>query len=508
MVTGRKCTPMTTVRFSHRRLGQTAARALSRALALAALLGSPSVNAQAAPPAGRDDAAFDLMNVLARRGLHDIDDERWNLYGQLTYISNWKRPFHARYTNVNGSPHSLAPDAERSFTGSFTLFFGLKLWHGGEAYVVPEVIAERPLSGLHGIGGAIQNFELQKGGSETPQLYRARTYLRQTFGLGGPRIAKVSDPMQLAAVVEARRLVVTAGSFSVLDVFDRSAVTGDPRRTFFNMAFMTHAAWDFPADARGYTWGAAVELDWDDWAWRAGRFTPPEHPNQLAIEARIWKYYGDAIEVEHDHRIFDLPGAVRILGYRNHVIAGDFEEAVAALQADGDKNAAACTGFHYDSTNAAAPDLCWVRRANTKLGVGISVDQTIAKDVGIFFRAMYSDGKTEVDAYNSADRSISFGAVARGWAWQRPSDITGAAVGASWISAGHARYLEMGGVDGFLGDGALRRTAEEVVEIFYSAKLLSTFWLAVDYQLLWNPGYNVDRAGPVRIPGAKFHAEF
>ena len=39
---------------------------------------------------------------------------------------------------------------------------------------MPEVIAERPLSNLHGLGGAIQNFELQKGGSETPQIYQAR----------------------------------------------------------------------------------------------------------------------------------------------------------------------------------------------------------------------------------------------------------------------------------------------------------------------------------------------
>jgi hypothetical protein len=153
----------------------------------AVVFASATASAQAAPPAGHEDAAFDVMNLLAQHGFHDIADENWNAYGQFTYISSWKFPFYAPYTNANGSVNSLVPDAERSFTGSFTLFFGLRLWHGAEAYFVPEVIAERPLSNLRGIGGAIQNFELQKTGSETPQLYRSRTYLRQTFGFGGRR---------------------------------------------------------------------------------------------------------------------------------------------------------------------------------------------------------------------------------------------------------------------------------------------------------------------------------
>ncbi len=125
------------------------------------------------------------MNVLAHHDLHNLDDERWNAYGQFTYISSFKLAFSAPYTNANGSDNSLLPGYERSFTGSFTLFFALKLWRGGEVYFVPEAISENPLSGLHGLGGAIQNFELQKQGSEVPQVYRARTYFRQTFNLGG-----------------------------------------------------------------------------------------------------------------------------------------------------------------------------------------------------------------------------------------------------------------------------------------------------------------------------------
>jgi high affinity Mn2+ porin len=471
-------------------------------------LASAPVHAQAAPPASHEDAAFDFMNLLSQHGWHNIDDENWNAYGQFTYISSWKRPFSAPYTDLNGSNGSLLPGAERSFTGSFTLFFGLRLWKGGEAYLVPEVISEQPLSKLRGIGGAIQNFELQKTGSTTPQVYRSRTYLRQTINLGGQRISKSSDPMQLATTVDSRRVVLTAGNFTILDVFDKNNVSWDPRQTFLNMAFMTYASWDFPSDARGYSWGGTAELIWDSWAARLGRITPPQEPNELQIDFRIWKFYGDQLELEHDHVLFGRPGAVRLLGYRNRVDTGRFDEAIAAFEANPSLNAAACGNrYNYGSTNMNAPDLCWVRRPNLKLGIGINLEQYITADIGMFLRAMYSDGQTEVDAYNPADRSLSIGAVAKGGAWNRPFDVTGVGFGMSWISAEHARYLALGGVDGFIGDGALRQAAEGIVEIFYSYNLAKAIWLSPDYQHLWNPGYNADR-GPVDIFGARIHAEF
>jgi hypothetical protein len=484
------------------------ARLLPIGLAIGVLFAPARARAQAGPPAGHEEAAFDFMNLLSHHGLHNVDDESWNIYGQFTYISSWKRPFKAPYTNVNGSTNSLLPGAERSFTGTFSLFFGLKLWRGGEAYFVPEVIAERPLSGLHGIGGAIQNFELQKTGGETPQLYLARVFLRQTFGLGGDRVVKTSDPLQLGTVVDSRRFVLTFGNFSMLDVFDRNSVTGDPRQTFFNMAFMTHASWDFTSNARGYSWGGIAELYWEQWALRYGRITPPQNPNQLPVDFRIWEHYGDQIELERNHSLFGRPGAVRLLGYRNHVVTGRFDEAIAAFEANPANNAAACgANFNYGSTNASAPDFCWVRKPNVKLGIGINLEQYIARDIGVFLRGMYSDGQTEVDAYNSADRSLSFGAVAKGALWRRPFDVAGVGFGMSWISDMHAKYLAMGGVDGFIGDGYLRQAAEGVVEGFYSVNLLQAVWLAADYQFLWNPGFNAGR-GPVHILGAKIHAEF
>ncbi|HSQ62165.1 MAG TPA: carbohydrate porin [Polyangiaceae bacterium] len=474
------------------------------------LFAASAASAQSAPPAGHEDEAFDLMNLLAQHGLHDVHDESWNLYGQFTYIGSYKAPFYAPYTNANGSMNSLVPDGEYSFTGTLTLFFGLKLWPGAEAYFVPELISERPLSQLRGIGGSIQNFELQKGGSETPQLYRARTFLRQNINLGGEVTQKDSDPMQLAAKLARRRLVFTLGNFTILDVFDRNTVSWDPRQTFFNMTFMTYSSWDFPSDARGYSWGGTAELYWDDWVLRYGRITPPVNPNQLSIDFRLDKFYGDQWELEHDHKILGQEGAVRLLAFRNNVNTGRFDEAIAAFGADPSKNAADCPAnvFSYQSGNARAPDMCWVRHPNVKVGIGVDAEQHITKDIGVFVRAMYADGRSEVDAYNPADRSLSFGAVGKGSLWHRPFDVAGIGYGMSWISDIHAQYLALGGVDGFVGDGLLPHPGpESVFEVFYSFNLFKALWISGDYQFLSNPGFNADR-GPVHILGARVHAEF
>ena len=46
------------------------------------------------------------------------------------------------------------------------------------------------------------------------------------------------------------------------------------------------------------------------------------------------------------------------------------DEAITAYQSDPNKNATTCPGFNYGSGNVTAPDLCWVRRPNAKVGPG------------------------------------------------------------------------------------------------------------------------------------------
>jgi high affinity Mn2+ porin len=302
-------------------------------------------------------------------------------------------------------------------------------------------------------------------------------------------------------------LVITVGNFSVLDFFDKNSFSGDLRRQFFNMAFLTYAAFDFAADARGYAWGAVAEYFHDKWALRVARLTPPKEPNQLPLDFRVYKYYGDQVELEHAYDIRGRDGVIRFLGYRNHENMGRFSEALEAFNADPSKSAANCESTPYISKDPSAPDLCHARRGNVKMGAGVNLEQRVSDSAGVFFRGMVSDGRTEVYSFTSSDRSLSIGAVSKGTPWHRPFDMLGAGFGQSWISKAHAAYLGQGGIDGFIGDGKIRQASEHVAEVFYSARVLNPLWMSVDYQHITNPAYNADR-GPVDVFGVRAHTEF
>jgi len=477
------------------------------ALIAVLILRAPMANAQNGTPAPRPGDEFSFMQLLADKGLHDIEHETWNAYGQFTYISSWKPSFSAPYTNLNGSINSLLPTAERSFTGTATLYLGVRLWKGAEGYLVPELISEQPLSQLRGLGSAIQNFELQKGGAPTPQIYHSRIFVKQTFGLGGKSLVEESGPLQLGTHYDSRRIVLAAGNFSILDFFDTNAFDVDPRDGFLGLGFMTYGAYDFASDARGYSYGGVAQVFWDDWAVRAGRITGPKEPNQLPVDFRLFKYYGDQIELEHKHTIHGQEGMVRVLAYRNRQNMGRFSDAITAFVTDPSKNATTCTGFNYGSQNVDAPDLCWARKPNVKKGIGAFAEQYIGHDIGVFGRAMYSDGQTEVYAYTSDDRSATVGVLAKGSAWSRRKDVVGIGGNFGWISSIHAKYFGMGGVDGFVGDGAITAAAERSFDVFYNAHFRGVYWLTGDYQHITNPGFNAAR-GPVNVFAVRIHAEF
>jgi high affinity Mn2+ porin len=456
----------------------------------------------------RTEDEDDIMHVLARQGLHDFDDETWNFYGQSTYISQWMNAFPALYTNLNGSPNSLKPNAQNSFSWTATLFFGAKVWDGGEIYAVPEVVGELPLSGLKGLGGDIQNFELQKAGSEVPIIYLARGYFKQSFDMGGDIIQVESDPLELGKRTDSRRFSFVVGKFSLLDFFDHNSFAGDLRRQFFNMSFMASAAYDFSADSKGYTFGSVLEQRWDSWAFRYGRTAVTYDPNQLILNYNLFQYYGDQAEIEHAHEIGGMPGAIRILGFHNHEYMGKFSQAIAIFETNPQKyNATTCTGFNYGNPNAGAPDLCWARKPNDKFGIGINIEQMVSEDLGFFARGFWNDGNEEVYSYTSTDRSISVGGLLMGERWERPKDSLGIGFSQNWISKSHARYLALGGIDGFIGDGGLSQATEHVVDIFYSINVANPFWVTADYQHIANPGYNSAR-GPVNIFGVRAHIEF
>lgn len=405
---------------------------------------------------------------------------------QTTYIWQTKPAFSARYTGLN----SLTPEREHGYTFSATAYLGMRPWRGAEFYWNPEAVQGNPLSHLVGLGG-LTNAEAQKGAGPTLTVYQARAYLRQTWALGGQTEQVESDLNQLAGSVAKRRLALTVGNLGVTDVFDRNQYAADPRTRLVNWAFLTHGSFDYAANARGYSWGAALEWFHDDWALRVGRFLLPVQPNEQALDWGLARKHGDQAEIEHAHVIGGRPGKLRLLAFRNRAVMSRYADALAAAAAAG-----------------TVPDINKVRsREHTKAGFGIAIEQELAPQLGAWLRVNRSDGNSETYAFTVIDRAVAGGVVLNGARWNRPGDSIGAGVARHELSTVHQRYLAAGGLDFFVGDGRLNYRPEEIVEAYYTVAAGRHAWLTLDAQHITHPGYNADR-GPVNVIGVRLHAEF
>jgi high affinity Mn2+ porin len=430
--------------------------------------------------------ALGLAQTTSHAGEGAGDAEQWNAKFQATYIWQTKPAFDAAYSG----PHSLSPLKEKGYSFSATAALGFRPWTGGEAYLDAEGTQGVPFSNLTGLGG-FTNSELSRTAGSALTLYRARAFLRQTWGLRGGSEKVDSEINQLAGQADKNRLVVTAGNLAVGDLFDDNAYSHDPRTQFMNGALITYGAYDSAADSRGYTWGAALEYFADGWAVRAGRFIQPKDPNGPALDPRIFRHYGDQIEVERAHGIAGQPGKLRVLAFRNRALMSRYADALQR---------AAGTG--------AAPDLDAVRNTEqTKVGIGLNLEQAITSGAGVFARIMRADGKTETYAYSEIDRSFSAGGSMKGAAWGRGADLLGLAVARNGISSVHAAYLAKGGLGFFVGDGRLAYRPEAILEAFYSWNLARSSAVTLDWQRIRNPAYNADR-GPVTVISMRVHSDF
>ena len=416
----------------------------------------------------------------------DTREKRWNIHAQTTYVYQHKDGFSAPYTG----PQSLSTSPEYSYTSTFTAYVGARFWKGGEIYVDPEVVIGKPFSHLFGLA-SINNGEIQKNGGTHPRGYLARWFLRQTFNLGGDSVHVEDGPNQLASNYDSHRFVVTLGKITLTDIFEKNTYANDPRTQFLNWSMITHGAWDYAADARAYTIGGAGEFYWDNWVVRVGRFMEPKEANGTTLNHRIGTYHGDNLEVEHDHTFGNLPGLVRVLVFRNHSWAGNYLDAIAAAEGTGNP-----------------PDVTSVRKASSKVGYGISFEQRLSKDVGVFLRASSANDRIEEYAFTEIDNDLSGGISVNGTHWDRPDDVLGVAFSTAGLNRQHRQYLANGGMGGFLGDGQLTRYGrEDVLETYYNYHLYKGVQLSPDFQVILNPGYNADRRGPVFIYGMRVHLE-
>ncbi len=415
----------------------------------------------------------------------------FGFHAQATYIWQRKPSLNAAYTG----PKSLLPGAEKSYSFTTTADFGARLWQGAQLHFNPEGAQGVPPSNLTGAGG-LSNAELQRGSSTSLKKYIGRLFVQQRFDVGSDTEKVDSRFNELGGNYGARRWTVTVGSFSLLDYFDNNPYAKDPRSQFLNWSFLTHGAWDYPADARGYTTGAVVEYRTPAWSVRAGRAMQPRESNGLALEHNIRRQYGDQLEVDGDLPVALAAGPLRgrVVVFRNRTIAGGFRDALAL---------------------GGVPDVSLVRRSQVKTGWGATLEAPLGDDEGLFLRVSRNSGNLETYAFTEIDRQLSFGGQWTGARWDRKQDRIGVAYAINGLSAAHRDYLAAGGQGAFLGDGRLNYGTERILETYYrmalpewslrGGKLQSALSLGVQH--ITHPGYNLDR-GPAQFYSVRWHSEF
>ena len=414
-----------------------------------------------------------------------VAPERWNLFYQATSIGQYHGTFPSPYSGA----FSLRNYKERDVSLTTTLFLGLRFEKNTVLYFNPEIAGGRGFSGVSGLANS-SNGELPRVASATPKPYLARLYVSHDFGFGDEKESFESEENQLAGQRPMNRYTITAGRFTLTDFFDNNRYSHDPRSQFMGWGVMFNGAWDYPADVRGYTWGWVHEFHTRNWSARYASAAMPRVANGLRLDRRLFRNRGDVFEGEYRIAIRKHAGAVRLLHYENRAKAGTYGEAIRGAQITG-----------------VAPDVISTRRNGTlKYGFGLNVEQEITREIGIFGRLGWNDGKTESFAFTAIDRLATAGVSITGQRWRRPLDTVAAEITASGISAVHSQYLARGGYDFLIGDGRLRCGPETIGETYYSARLFPGFFASFDLQHVSNPAYNRDR-GPVWIPSLRLHLE-
>jgi high affinity Mn2+ porin len=416
------------------------------------------------------------------------DEEAWAVHGQTTVTEQYHPAFASAYRGAN----SLDPASRGDETWDVTLYAGFRPWAGGEIWVNPELDQGFGLSNTVGIAG-FASAEAYKVGAAEPYLRVPRLFLRQSFSRGGAVAAVDPDLNQLGGSQTADRIVLWFGKFGVTDVFDTNRYAHDARNDFLNWAVIDGGAFDYAADAWGFTYGAAAEWYQAWWTWRGGIFDGSVTPNSKFLAFPLGQQFQLVTEFEARYTLLGQSGAVRLTGFQTRAKLGTFPQLEAYYAAN--------PGGDIVTAEVA-------RHLRNKFGLVLNVEQPITADLGAFLRASMSDGRTEAYDFTDIDRSLSAGLSLAGARWGRAEDTVGFAGVVNNISKAHKDFLEMGDLGVLVGDGKLTNAGpEQIVETFYSFGVRKGIEVTADYQFVNNPGYNRNR-GPVSILGARLHAQF
>jgi high affinity Mn2+ porin len=426
-----------------------------------------------------------LLNAIKFTFAQDtVKQQPYNFHFQQTTITQSKPSFNAPYSGQN----SLSPNGETQTSITSTFFGAARLWKGAEAYFNPELSGGAGLSKTTGIAG-FPNGETFRVNSVAPAIYIARLYLKQTFEWGKEKDTLQNGANQLAGTKSKRYFSVVAGKFGMADFFDNNNFSHDPRGQFMNWALMDNGAWDYPANTRGYILGIYTELGQPSWTLRFAFTLNVTKANSSTWDSKITKANTQTIEYEKRYALNGQKGTVRVLGFLNNGKFGNYDLAIAQ--------------------NPKAPNVDTTQAyGRHKYGFGISVDQYLTNDFGVFAKTSFNDGHTQTWFFTEIDRTISFGGVLKGTLWKRNDDELGLAFIGNGLSQPHRDYLAAGGYGFIIGDGKLNYAPEMIAELYYKINAYQhKLWLTPDYQFIINPAYNKDR-GPVNVFGIRAHIEF
>jgi high affinity Mn2+ porin len=439
---------------------------------------APSITIPSADGNGMPSSPSDSLDDPA----HSIPRfDGWSLHCQSTVIRQQHWKFSSPYVGTN----SLSNQDDTEHTWTVTGFIGRKLWADGEVYVDPELSQGIGFGNTTGIAG-FPNGEATRAASSDPHYYFARYFFRQSVNLGGGSEGVTDDKNQIAGTLDRNRLVITIGKVAASDFFDANSYAHDPRTQFLNWALFETGAWDYPADARGYTHGAVLEWITPRWAVRMGTFMEPKEANGLELDDNVSRAHGDTAEIELDYEVLGHGGKTRVLGFHNRAHMGDYRQAVVG--------------------NALTRDLGATRRYSSKQGVTLNLEQEICPWAGAFLRLGWNDGGNETWAFTEIDQSAAAGCSFKGRPWHRPDDVLGVAGLINGLSPDHRAFISAGGVGFIIGDGKLNYGLEEIFETYYCAQLCPAFAATLDFQVVGNPAYNRDR-GPVSILAFRGHVD-
>ncbi len=439
----------------------------------------------AASPEAQPDASAPSTTSAVEPPAADTPPQAFAFHIQSTLTEQGHPAFRAPYSG----PNSLSPAAIGRETFDVTVYGGLRLWKGAEAWINPEIDQGFGLDNTLGLAG-YPSAEAYKVGKAVPYFRLHRLFLRQTVDLGGAKANVDADLNQLAGTQSENRLVFTAGKFGVTDIFDNNQYAHDPRHDFLNWSVVDTGSFDYAADAWGYSYGAAAEWYQGRWTLRAGVFNLSDVPNSTTLNTDFSEFQID-VEVEERHRLWGRPGKLKVTGFVSRGRMGRFDDATAIALATGQP-----------------ADIAAVRRYRGRPGISVNLEQEVADGVGIFLRGGDSAGDVETYEFTDIDRSVSGGVSVSGKTWGRPKDTFGLGGAINGISSAHQRFLAAGGLGPLIGDGQLPHPGHEsVIETYYSLSAAAWAQLSIDYQLINNPAYNRDR-GPVNIFAIRLHAQF